>query len=176
MTEDEIYIAIEATIKNFTDVTEDNILRAYPGKRVPLPPNNNYVIMTFTGDNRTSTPGFKDVEIGEDGQEKEYKTILEQPKQGQIQIDFFGTKAKENATKIVDLARSYILCDYLKTYNIQPLYCDEASNMNFVSEEKEYVERWSITLDIAYQTKVEVNVDTFTSTELNILNNGDRKI
>jgi len=164
MTENEIYIAIEAVIKIFTSVPENNILRAFPGKRVSLPATNDYAIMTFSGDNRTSTPSYDDVEDGEN-----YKTVLKQPTQGQVQIDFFGEKAKENATAIVNLARSYILCDFLENYNIQPLYCDETKNMNFVSDEKQYVERWSINLDIAYQTTVEVNVDTFTSAELNIL-------
>lgn len=163
MTEHEIYVAIESMIVKYTTIIEDNVLRGYPGKRVPLPATNKYAIMTFTGDNRTATPEYAIEKVKE-----EYNEVLTQAKEGQVQIDFFGEESKENADKIVDLSRSDILCDYLKQYDIQPLFCDEARNNTFVSEEKDYVPRWTVVLDIAYQTDVRVKVDTFAGAELNI--------
>lgn len=171
MTENEIYIAIESVIAKYTTIETNNILRAYPKKRVPLPDVNTYAIMTFTGDSRTATPeyGLEEVEEETEGETIKYHNeILTQAKQGQVQIDFFGELSKENADKIVDLSRSDILCDYLMQYNIQPLFCDEARNNTFVSDEKDYVPRWTVVLDIAYQTDVRVKVDTFTGAELNI--------
>lgn len=169
MTEDEIYIAIEKVIVEYSTIKEKNILRSYPGQRVPLPKTNNYAIMTFTGSNRTSTPNYEEERVeDEEVQAVYHNTIIKQPTQGQVQIDFFGKKAKENADAIIALSRSYILCDFLAPYNIQPLYCDEARNGTFVSEEKDYVPRWSVVLDIAYQNNVRVKVSTFAGAELNI--------
>lgn len=159
MTEDNIYVAIEAALTQLTDVVSNNVLRAYPSQRVNLPPSNNYIIMTFTGDLRLSTPSARWTDD---------TYTINQNRQGSVQIDFFGSKAKQWADAIVDSARSVILCDLLEAYGIQPLYCDDARNTTIISGEKQYVPRWTVQLEITYNTSLSVPVDTFSEAQLNI--------
>lgn len=159
MTEDEVYIAVEAMLIKYTGVAVDNVRRAYPGRRVSLPSNNDYVIMTLTNSTRLDTPSA-------DWIDNEYN--IQQDRESVMQLDFFGKNAERRANAIVDLSRTPILCDFLEPYKIQVLYADDVSNNTGVSPEKNYVERRTIQLHLNYATDVTVEVDTFTAAELNI--------
>lgn len=159
MTEEEIYIAIEAMLVKFTDVAENNIIRAYPGRRVCLPPNNDYIIMTITRADRLETPS---------GSWTADTYTVTQGKECVMQLDFFGRKAAVRANAIVDFSRNVMMCDFLEPYGILPLYADDISNNTGVSGEKKYVERRTVQLHLNYQTEATVSVDTFSAAELNI--------
>lgn len=159
MTDHDIYVAVEAMLVKYTGVTVDNVLRSYPGRRVCLPPNNDYVIMTLTSSQRLDTPSA-------DWDANTYTVI--QDREGIMQIDFFGKNAVTRANAIVDLSRSPILCDFLEPFKIQVLYADDVSNTTGISPERNYVERRTIQLHLNYATDVTVEVDTFTAAELNI--------
>lgn len=159
MTDHDIYVAIEAMLVKYTGITADNVLRAYPGRRVCLPPNNDYVIMTLTSSQRLDTPSA-------DWDDTTYTVI--QDREGIMQLDFFGKNAETRANAIVDLSRSPILCDFLEPFKIQVLYADDVSNTTGISPERNYVERRTIQLHLNYATDVTVEVDTFTAAELNI--------
>lgn len=159
MTDHDIYVAIETMLAKYTGVKVENVLRAYPGRRVCLPPNNDYIIMTLTSSQRLDTPSA-------DWDAETYTVI--QDREGIMQLDFFGRNAATWANAIVDLSRSPILCDFLETFNIQVLYADDVSNTTGVSPEKNYIERRTIQLHLNYATDVTVEVDTFTAAELNI--------
>lgn len=159
MTDHDIYVAVEAMLVKYTGVKADNVLRAYPGRRISLPPNNDYVIMTLTSSQRLDTPSAA-------WDENTYTVI--QDREGIMQLDFFGKNAATRANAIVDLSRSVVLCDFLAPLNIQVLYADDVSNSTGLSPEKNYVERRTIQLHLNYATDVTVEVDTFTAAELNI--------
>lgn len=159
MTEEEIYIAVEAMLLKFTDVKVNNIIRAYPGRRVCLPPNNDYIIMTITRADRLETPA---------GSWTADTYTVTQGKECVMQLDFFGRKAAVRANAIVDFSRNVMMCDFLEPYGILPLYADDISNNTGVSGEKKYVERRTVQLHLNYQTDAAVSVDTFTAVEFNI--------
>ncbi|MBS4773130.1 MAG: hypothetical protein KHX55_02505 [Proteobacteria bacterium] len=159
MTDHDIYVAIEAMLVKYTGVKVDNVLRAYPGRRVCLPPNNDYIIMTLTNSQRLDTPSAE--------WNADTYTVI-QDREGIMQLDFFGKNAAVRANAVVDLSRSPILCDFLQPFNIQVLYADDVSNTTGISPEKNYVERRTVQLHLNYATDVSVEVDTFTAAELNI--------
>lgn len=156
--EDDIYVAIEAMLIRFCTVNVDDVLRAFPQGRVSLPNTNNYIIMTLLDSVRTSTPISS-------WDENTYR--VRQPKRSVVQLDFFGDAAKHNADVIVDLSRTPVLCDFLKSYSIQPLYAEEARNLTGISGEKKYVPRWSVQFHLDYQTTAAAPVDTFKAVKLN---------
>lgn len=159
MTDDEIYIAVEAYLNNFTSVEEGMVKRGYPGKRVTAPPHNRYIVMTLVQDLSLDTPGTD---------YKDFVYTLTRDHQGVMNIDFFGPLAKAWADNIVTVSRDTLGCDFLKPYNIQPLYCDDSQNNTVVSGEKEYVPRWTVQLELTYKTTVSVNLDGFSAVNLNI--------
>lgn len=159
MTENDIYVAIEAMLVKFTGVDVNNVLRAYPSERISLPKNNDYIIMTLTNASRFDTPLAA-------WTQNTY--TVSQDKEGIIQLDIFGEYADIRANAIVDLSRSSVLCDFLEQYGILPTYADEVQNTTGISGEKQYVERRTVRLHINFETNVTVEADTFSAINLNI--------
>ena len=159
MTEDAIYNAIKAALIQLTDVQSDHIFTVYQSRQINDESLDDYIIMTLTGDIRLGTPCARYCDN---------TYTINQNKQGSVQIDFFGDKAKQGADAIVDSSRSVILCDMLEPYGMKPLYCDEARNTAVGLNEQLSVRRWTVQLDITYNTSLSVPLDTFNEVHLNI--------
>ena len=86
-----------------------------------------------------------------------------------VQIDFYGDFAFDRANDIINISRTEFLCGFLKPYGVQPIGCDEAQNLTGISGEQEYVERWTVRLEIDYDDAVSDGQDWFNTAELNIL-------
>lgn len=158
MTEDNIYDAIKAVLIELTDVPGDNIFTVYQSRHNGVLPSDDYIIMTFAGDIRLGTPSARC---------SENTYTVNQAKQGSVQIDFFGEKAKQWADAAVDGSCSAILYDMLEPYGIQPLYCDETRNATVDDGEQQYVRHWTVQLEITYNTSLNVSADTFSKVQLN---------
>ena len=163
--EDKIYEAIEEMIVEFCNIQPIDVRRGFPIERVPLPTSKDYAIMTVLGDSRDCSPTVS--------WDKENYTV-EQRRNSNVQIDFYGEHAKRNADIISNIARSSILCDFWKNQSISPLYCDEAENLTGVGGEEKYVPRWVVRLSLTYLTGITVENDYFVSVELDKIENGDR--
>ena len=149
---------IREMLKKFTDCNANNIVCGY-NNRVPLPTDNDYIIFTVLTPIRYGTP----VEITT-------KTSWEshQDYRVMVQIDFYGDFAFDRANDIINISRTEFLCSFLKQYGIQPIACDDAQNLTGISGEKEYVERWSVRMEIDYHDAVSGNQDWFNTAELNL--------
>lgn len=85
-----------------------------------------------------------------------------------VQIDFYGDLSFDRANDIINISRTEFLCDFLRPYGIQPIACDEAQNLTGVSGEDEYVERWTVRMEVDYDDAVSDSQDWFNTAELNI--------
>jgi len=61
-----------------------------------------------------------------------------------VQIDVYGVAATDNAQVIATLLRDDYGCRFLAPYNVQPLYCDDGSQMPLVNGEQQYEQRWML--------------------------------
>lgn len=154
----EIQKGIREMLKKYTDCPQNNIICAY-NNRVPLPSDNNYIIFTILNPFRYGTPLVETNSLGNTS----YQTY-----RVSVQIDFYGDFAFDRANDIINISRTEFLCQFLKPYGIQPIACDDAKNLTGVSGEKEYIERWSVDLEIDYCDAVSDNQDWFNTAELNI--------
>lgn len=163
-TESNLYEAVEAMIVKFCGILPKNVRRGFPTERVPLPKSKDYAIMTVLGDSRDCSPTVR-------WNNSDY--TVEQRRNSNVQIDFYGENAKRNADIISNIARSSVLCDFWKNQSISPLYCDEAENLTGVGGEEKYVPRWVIRLSLTYLTGITVENDYFESVDLDKIKNGD---
>ena len=157
----DIQKAIRDMLIHYTDCPKENILAGYNNK-VQLPSDNNYIIFTVLGQTRIGTPI---VEFGSGVS----KNTSYQDFRVDVQIDFYGQFAFDRANDIINISRTLFLCDLMAPYGIQPIECDEAQNLTGVSGEKEYVERWTVTMSVDYRDAVSDNQDGFNTAQLNIL-------
>lgn len=158
----DIQKAVRDMLIHFTDCPAANILAGYNNK-VQLPSDNNYIIFTVLGQTRIGTPivEFKDgTKIGSNTSYQDFQV--------DVQIDFYGQFAFDRANDIINISRTLFLCDLMKPYGVQPIACDEAQNLTSVSGEKEYVERWTVTLTVDYRDAVSDTQDGFNTAQLNI--------
>lgn len=158
----DIQYAIREMLKKYTDCPANNILAGY-NNHVELPPDNNYIIFSILNPFRYGTPR---VEFGIDKDDKGYNTSY-QTYRVEVQIDFYGNFAFDRANDIINISRTEFLCEFLKPYGIQPIACDDARNLTGVSGEREYVERWTVNLEIDYEDTVTDSQDSFNTVELN---------
>ena len=150
--------AIRDMLLRYTDCPPSNILAAY-NNHVKLPDDNNYIIFTIMSPFRYGTPKVVTNING---------NISYQTFRIPVQIDFYGDFAFDRANDIINISRTEFLCEFLKPYGIQPIACDEAQNLTGVSGEQEYVERWTVRLEIDYDDAVSDGQDWFNTAELNI--------
>ena len=145
-------------LMRYTDCSPNNILAAY-NNHVKLPDNNDYIIFTLLSPIRYGTPVVRTTMNG---------NFSCQTYRITVQIDFYGDFAFDRANDIINVSRTEFLCEFLKPYGIQPIACDEAQNLTGVSGEQEYVERWTVRLEIDYCDAVSDSQDWFNTAELNI--------
>lgn len=62
-----------------------------------------------------------------------------------FQLDIYGPNAADNAQVVSTLLRDAYGCDFLKSYGVQPLYCNDGQQMPLVNGEFQYESRWMMT-------------------------------
>ena len=154
----DIQYAIREMLKKYTDCPAEKILAGY-NNHVELPSDNNYIIFTILNPRRYGTP----IVITNINGNTSYQDF-----RCEVQIDFYGNFAFDRACDIVNISRTEFLCEFLSTYGIQPIFVDDAQNLTGISGEKEYVERWTVRLEIDYRDAVSVSQDWFNTAKLNI--------
>ena len=158
-------VDIETAMKNFvskfTGLDKELIYIGFQN-RVPLPKEKNYCIITVYNLNRLGTPIEKYSSTA-----KAY--YIEQHFQANVQIDFYGDTARENASIIVTTSRTLVGANYLKAYQIQPLYCEDARRMVNVTGERQYEDRYMVDFNIEFDGVVSVQQDGFNEAKLNLI-------
>lgn len=155
---------VREMLKHFTDCKADHIVCS-DNNRVPLPPDNNYIIFTVMNPFRYGTPKERLIRKTVEGNTT-YKWESEQTYRINVQIDFYGDFAFDRANDIINISRTEFLCSFLKQYGIQPIACDDAKHLTGISGEREWVERWTVDFEIDYCDAVSDNQDWFNTAEL----------
>lgn len=161
MSKDLINTAVKNFVARFTGMEASKIFIAYQNK-ISMPADNDYCVISLISDNRQGTPieKYKPIEM-------EYE--IKQHHQAVLQIDFYGQFALERANAIIAVSRSLSGADYLKSFGVQPLYCENWRNMTIVSGEKQYVERYMVELNIEYDNTLVVAQDGFNKANINLI-------
>lgn len=153
-----IQLGIREMLKKYTNCSPNNILAGY-NNHVQLPADNDYIIFTILNPTRYGTPRVVTTIEGNTSYQ-DYRIP--------VQIDFYGDLSFDRANDIINISRTEFLCQFLEPYGIQPIACDEAQNLTGISGEQEYVDRWTVRLEVDYQDAVSDSQDSFNTAELNI--------
>ena len=145
--------AINDFILQFTDVVQDNLFYGYQN-RSTLPQTNDYTMYYEQAENRigTNVDEFSNTEV-------EVKSLREYT----MNIDFCGDdreKLAERATNLAIFGRSYIGCNFFRSYGITLTYADDVQYLPFVDEEQQYVHRYRIVIHLTRWDSVKVPQQT----------------
>jgi hypothetical protein len=90
------------------------------------------------------------------------KMEYEMPQRLEIQLDFYGFEAGNQAAIAMTLFRSMATEGFFPE-GVAPLYCTDARQFPLTTGEKQYEDRWSLTLALQYNKPVLVSQESFNS-------------
>lgn len=156
---DLIYKGLVAFILKYTDIKQGNIRQGFQN-RVGLPRNSDFCLISFLYANRNMTNLLSENHTLEQTEHNELLTA-------KLQIDFFGEKALENASKIKLLLRDSIACDFLEEYECQPIDCSELRNhTQETTLQDQYTSRFSFDVEMNYYNMVSIDEPYFNNIKL----------
>lgn len=137
ITEDEVFTAVRAFILNILPTIGPDNVRQGQQNSVPMPLGPNFVIMT-PGDR-----GPLATTVREYRPDNEMRDTTRSTQFG-LQLDFYGPEATDNGQVFSILFRDMYGCDFLRPYDVQPLYTDSGRQMPLTNSELQYETRWMI--------------------------------
>ena len=137
ISDDDVYTALRAFILNvLPDIGSNNVLLG-PMNGVPMPPGPNFVIMSPTDRaGLATTVRDYDPENGE-------RDTTRSTRVGCF-VNFYGEAATDNGQIFNQLFRDMYGCDFMRPFNVQPLWCDDGRQAPLIDSEKQYSQRWVI--------------------------------
>ena len=134
MSEEEIYLEIWHYL---TDIFSCPVIQGLQNNS-PMP--KNCVVMTLL-------PYTKDLDQSQYYNENG-ESMIQVSRQYMMQLDFYGDEAPDRALKCASLWRSRYSTDKLK--GVQPLYANDARNMEFINEQDQYEKRFLVEIALQY--------------------------
>lgn len=136
---------------------ECEVIRGY-SNNTPLPADD-FILMNIINETELNTS------INEYDRENEEKNITKSIEM-QMQVDFFGDLAGERARTFSNLWRDFDACEHLEY--CKPLYCDNVVYVNFVNEQSNFEDKYSVTIHLTYNTTVTRKQEFTDIVDLNI--------
>lgn len=89
-----------------------------------------------------------------------------------VQLDFHGDTAQDMATTISIMFRTPEACTQFSTsgYTIQPLYADEAKQLQFTNDSAQYEDRWSLDAVIQFNPTLALAQQFAQALEVGLIN------
>lgn len=161
MTQLEVLLAIKQYISKFAPIELKKVFVGYQN-RVQLPKDNDFIIMTLLNNEVLGTPieKYNDLTNSYD---------IKQHTQAQIQIDFYGKFAMDRANAIIAISRTIAGNEFLAKKGLQTLFADNSQNVTMDMGEKQYVDRYIVTLNIEYDASVVISQDGFNTAKINLI-------
>lgn len=164
LTDDEVFTAARAFLLAVLPTGIEVV--AAQVNRAPRPTSANHVVLT--GARREQLAQTVSTPDPENDQR-----LIGRSTGFHLQIDIYGPAAADNAQTVSTLLHDAYGCDFLRPYGLQPLYCDDGTQMPLVSGEFQWENRWMVRAVL--QASPEIAVPTeFADTVITTLVEADR--
>lgn len=170
LTQDAIYTAVRAYLKEFLGYDDEHVRRAYVDN-VPLP-TYPFVLVTLeknTG-NATNEHSYN---AGAGTKTISTSQIFD------VQLDFYGPDSNDDAEVIEQIFRDAVSTDYFADSGLVPLYADDVIQTGRTDENQNFMVRNTLTLHFNAHPQVTLAQDFFNVVDLTVktvpqdLNTGD---
>ena len=143
ITDDDVFTALRAFILNvLPDLGGDNVLQG-PMNGVPMPPGTNFCIMVPM-DRAGLATTEREYFPSEDSAPAVGRRDTTRSTQVGCVVNFYGDQATDNGQIFNQLFRDMYGCDFMRPYNVQPLWCDDGRQLPLIDSEKQYAQRWQV--------------------------------
>lgn len=122
------------------------------------PPKAPFIVLTPIGMPQYTTTRTKYIDSNAPGIDGE--VLYNQPTKLNVQIDFYGIDGGELANKAATLFRSGATTGKFPD-GVYPLFCTDAVQAPLTNAEKQYEDRWTLTLVLQYNNPVAIKMPSF---------------
>nr|DAH64336.1 MAG TPA: tail completion protein [Caudoviricetes sp.] len=152
-----MYSAMRGLIMQFTDAK--SVIQMAQNK-VSKPAREDFISMFFVHQQRTSTNIH-------DWNGETHEMTMTQPTQVRCQIDCYGEKSHEWATRLSTILRDMAGCDFLEPYQIQPMYASDPVNLPLESDGRnQFSQRWTLEAFLAVPQSFVIRPDYFENVDV----------
>lgn len=152
LTEQAVFTALRAFVLDVLPVTGPNVVKGQQN-RTPMPTGPNFVILTPTGRAQLATTARTYVPTDDPAPAVGQRDTQRQTRLD-VQIDVYGPAAAENVQIVSTLLRDMYGCDFLRPYQVQPLYCNDPRQLPLVTGEQQYLARWMLGATLQFNPTV----------------------
>lgn len=117
------------------------------------PPKGAFITMSNIGKRRLATNSRTYTDTDE---QKTQNTVM--PTECSIQVDFYGEESGERVQTFCALIFDYVGYDSFPE-GIKPLFASDPMQVPIITGEKQYQERWSLTVKIQYNPVISTPID-----------------
>lgn len=158
VTEDEVLTAFRAFIVSLalTGVDEADVIQSQVN-RVPEPTGADFVVFTPTYRKRIAT-NVESWSTAPDPAPPPTELRMERDTEITLQLDIHGPNSADNAQVIATVWRSDYGCRAIDPPIFQPLYASDGHQAPFLNAEKQYENRW--VMSVLMQANVAVSTET----------------
>lgn len=155
-TQDTIYTAVRAYIKEFLGYDDEHTRRAFVDN-VPLP-TYPFALVTLVRNTGNATNEYS---YNADAGTKTISTsqIID------VQLDFYGPDSNDDAEVIEQIFRDAVSTDYFADSGLVPLYADEVIQTGRTDENQNFMVRNTLTLHFNMHPQITLAQDFFTSVD-----------
>lgn len=149
-TESQVFAAVRAYV--LWVLGANTVVIQAPGNRVPMP-KTDFILLNYLNRQDLTRPveSYFDETVGT----IQTSTIsYDQALEYGIQVDCYGANAGDNCSELTAWWDTATTCDFLETYNIQPLYHDDPRMLPLVDSESQYTKRWTTSFYLQYNPSV----------------------
>ncbi len=145
--DDNAVIALKAFLHNVLPTLSNRQVVAGQNNNVPMPPGPNFVVIIPAGRIWLSTT--KHDYFPDDNQRD---TTLQV--RGEFNVSFYGPQAMDFAQTYAMLFRDLYGCDFLRTYQVQPLWAADARQLPLIDDAKQYEQRYMVQTHVQFNPTV----------------------
>ena len=172
VTEAEIMLALWSFLGSLdlADVDPDDIIQSQVN-RVQEPKGANFIVMTPTHRRRLST-NTETWDTAPSPAPAPTEMRYEKDTELTVQLDIHGPFGADNATVIATLWRSAYACNAIDRAIFQPLHASDGHQTPFVNAEKQYENRWVMSLVLQANPSVSTEAQFADTIDVNIVRTG----
>lgn len=160
--DDAVFIALKAFAHVVFPALANTQIVQGQNNDVPMPTGPDFLVIVPSGRywQATTTHDYRPADDERD---------TTQQMRGEYNFSFYGPSAAEYAEKFAILFRDLYGCDFLRPYQVQPLWADGARQMPLIDDAKQYVQRYLVQTHVQFNPTVSTAQQFADTLEITIL-------
>lgn len=140
----------------------DAVIQGWQNRSALPSGTNRYAVISVLWDRQHGTT-VEDYSWNTDTPEEVGRLSVRALVEVAVQIDFCAENdlARVCARRVASITRSSIGAQFFNDWGISALYADDARDISFVGDAKQFVRRWTTTLHLALQDGIKVKFEAF---------------